>query len=252
VIVLSPHLDDAALSTYSVLSLGEARVVSVFTAGPIKGEHLSLWDRVCGFDDSVEVARLRRAEDERALATLGIRPTNLGLRDASIRQAEGVPAPSAIQISDWIRDIVADSGERTVYAPLGGGPRPNPDHVIVRDAARLLARLGVIDLVLYADQPYVYKNRSWPGWISPSSNPEPAHTDGEASWWKRFPRDVPEMVSLDEGLRVVELLSQEVDRKLALMKMYETQFENLNRKLRTKDLLRDPALYGVEVFWEIP
>lgn len=262
VVVLSPHLDDAVLSAFSVLTRGEeedVHVVNVFTGTPEREDSLSLWDKVCGFDDSFDVCRRRIAEDERAHAALGVsRVSCLGLRDHLIRKADGTGKTFTADVVDAISEPVRAA--RVVYAPLAGGPRPHSDHVLVRDAARILRKLDDIDpLVLYADQPYCYKSRAWPAFILNHGVKDAADahwdvaTDLEGlGWWKRFPRAVPEMVSLDEACEVVRLGESERVRKQRTMAMYETQYENLNTKLRTKGLLRDPDLYGVEVFWTLP
>jgi LmbE family N-acetylglucosaminyl deacetylase len=249
-VVVSPHLDDAALSASAMLD-EHAAVVNVFTGAPLRDGALSLWDKVCGETDSGDVARRRVAEDARALATRGIEPVNLGYRDALIRKADG--DTSEIEVAALAGDL--DDALRTsplppegqVWVPLGGGPRPHGDHVLVREAALILHRLGYWRVGLYADQPYVYKSRAWPAFIQPSREGIPtAPAVDDPSWWRRFPRAVPEMFALDHRMIVAH---PDPEAKLALMEMYETQFENLNRRLRTKNLLRDPALYGIEVYW---
>lgn len=243
-VVVSPHLDDAALSASAMLD-EHAAVVSVFTGAPLRDGALSLWDKVCGFTDSGDVARRRVEEDARALATRGIVPVNLGYRDALIRKADGDESPVEVAaLAGDLDDALRASGLApggNVLVPLGGGPRPHGDHVLVRDAALILHRLGYWRVLLYADQPYVYKSREWPAWIREGGDPDPG-----TSWWRRFPRAVPDMVALDHRMIVAH---PDPEEKLALMAMYETQLENLNRRLRTKGLLRDPALYGIEVYW---
>lgn len=273
-VVLSPHLDDAALSTAAVLAgwhrtdSSTTSVVNVFTGAPLHESTLSLWDHVCGFTDSGEVAARRIAEDAAALSTLGLVPVNLGYRDFLIRRGDG--DPESVTVDDLfsdLADLIVPSEVETVYAPLGGGPRPHVDHVLVREAALLLHRERIADVALYADQPYVYKSRSWPQWIEtdvdfgvgPASaivatrlQHSGVEDDGRGGdWWRRFPRSVPEMVALDNGRTVVVLGEEARDRKLDLMRRYETQFDNLNRRLRTRGLLDDPNLYGVEVYWRL-
>lgn len=258
-IVLSPHFDDAALSTFAKLDEAKA-VVNVFTDAP-EGS-LSTWDRVCGHSDSAVVARARREEDNAALASLGVLPINLSLRDAGVRESIGEAPPEVAPLAGLIADAIDGYGEVVLLAPLGGGPVANPDHVLVREAALTLHRARRVSVVLYADQPYVYKNRSWPNFVTGSWNSfhtellksergEIVEPPSDARWWDRFPRAVPEMISLTNGIEVVRLSEQDRDRKLALMQRYETQFENLNRKLRTRNLLRDPECWGVEVYWTL-
>jgi LmbE family N-acetylglucosaminyl deacetylase len=251
VIVVSPHLDDAALSTFAYLQ-SAVGVVNVFTAPPQDSRTVSLWDHVCGYASSTDVNEKRKWEDEAALAAVGIRPLNLDFApDSSIRQAEGTLEPVApalagilyeTLVSDWIMERLASFD---LFVPLAGGPKPNPDHVICRDAALILHRLGRARVTLYADQPYVYKNRAWPMFVTGESKP------ADASWWWRFPRAVPDMIALDHNIEVVRLDEYQRESKRQLMMRYETQYWNLNRRLRTRGLLLDPDLYGIEVYWKL-
>lgn len=277
-IVLSPHLDDAMISTWSLIARGSVpAVVNVFTGEPLGADTLSIWDKVCGFASSHEVCRLRVAEDAAALGVYGIEPINLGYRDATVRRAETDPearaAPEIAVIAGdvevAIRKLHAGlPGIPEVAAPLGGGPRAHPDHVLVRDAALILHRLGRIALTIYADQPYVYKSRRWPTWVRAdavrAAEEQPSIVEVESissfsrevdpfpdPWWHRFPRALPDMVSLENGRHVRILGRAERKEKLAAMRSYVTQYDNLNERLRTKGLLLDPDLYGVEVFWRL-
>ena len=66
--MLSPHLDDAVLSAWSVLT--EARdvvVVNVF-AGVPEARPVPRWDRLAGADDCRSHMKARLAEDRAALA----------------------------------------------------------------------------------------------------------------------------------------------------------------------------------------
>ena len=71
VAVLSPHLDDAVLSAWSVLRRpGDVRVVNVCTAVPPPGP-APPWDQLTGARDAAERMRERLDEDREALAKAG-------------------------------------------------------------------------------------------------------------------------------------------------------------------------------------
>jgi LmbE family N-acetylglucosaminyl deacetylase len=71
-LLLSPHLDDAVVDCFAVLTGGEpVQVVNVFAGIPEHGV-IPSWDRICGATDIAEHVRERIAEDREALATLGL------------------------------------------------------------------------------------------------------------------------------------------------------------------------------------
>jgi LmbE family N-acetylglucosaminyl deacetylase len=175
-LVLSPHLDDAALSCGGTIhrwsSAGESiLVVSVMTGDPPDGElspyagsQHARWDL-----PPREAYALRRAEDRAALEALGAGLAHLPLLDCIYRRGpEGTyynsdddifgtihPADAGLA-HDVLRQVAAlevgGPGDLTVYAPLGLGN--HVDHQIVRRAAE--AWLGP-RLVYYEDYPYAEK-----------------------------------------------------------------------------------------------
>lgn len=84
VLVVSPHLDDAALSAFALLRVAEQppTVLTVFDGVPVRPLVRS-WDLVCGFRDSTEAMRTRRAENAEAMDRLGCVHLSLGLLDSS-------------------------------------------------------------------------------------------------------------------------------------------------------------------------
>jgi LmbE family N-acetylglucosaminyl deacetylase len=141
-VILSPHLDDAVLSCWHLLSgQGELRVVNVF-AGVPSGTH-GWWDRITGADDSAERVRERRAEDRAALAIAGREATNLDLLDAQYRVNGS--EPSAV---DAVLPLV-EAGD-AVWAPAA--LRPHRDHELVREAGLALREAGH-PVCFYADLP---------------------------------------------------------------------------------------------------
>src|SRR5262245_42184425 len=79
VTVLSPHLDDAALSLGATLARATASGANVSVVTPFAGPTTSeapagWWDRACGFKTEGEAARRRRDEDMAACSIIGARP----------------------------------------------------------------------------------------------------------------------------------------------------------------------------------
>jgi hypothetical protein len=217
-LVVSPHLDDAVLSTWHLLGGGEdITVVNVFTAIPEPGS-LGWWDLLTGADDSVERMRARHAEDEAALGSVGARRVNLDLLDSQYRQNGSVPA---------VREALAPYLEeaQTVYAPAALLPLVE-DHAIVRDAVSELRD----DLRLYADLPHAALY-GFPAWVTGERG---ALEVGQA-WDSR-------LAQVGFGAQAaqahVHALSEDAFRaKLAAARLYETQLPALERETPL-DLLR--------------
>ena len=140
ILVVSPHLDDAVLSCWTVIAgEGDVTVATVFTAGPNVGVTTS-WDRNSGVDSAERMAQ-RRDEDAAALALAGRVPLHLG----ALERQYGGGRVSLDVLEPCIRDAT------TVLVPAGTGAiQKNTEHRVVRDAVRRLRR----DCWLYADQPY--------------------------------------------------------------------------------------------------
>lgn len=192
VLVLSPHLDDAALSCggqlHRLAREGRRILVATLHTGepddelsPFARELHCLWR----LDDG-EVITARRREDEAACAELGVAVKHAGLLDALYRRDTdgGILYPdrkalfgrphSADRVHlDALRDVLAElPSAPSVLAPLGVGG--HVDHVLVRRAAEKTYATG---LEFYEDYPYVRRyralwralwlSRGWPfGWHS--------------------------------------------------------------------------------------
>ncbi|HKP90457.1 MAG TPA: PIG-L family deacetylase [Thermoleophilaceae bacterium] len=156
VAILSPHLDDAVLSAWTVLRRpDEVRVVNVCAGIPPAGRP-PRWDRLTGAHDAAERMRERHAEDRAALAHAGREATQLDFVDAHYR--DGPLDPERLLAA--LREAAGDAGE--LWAPAGIGD--HPDHVQVRDAALRLAGEGR-PLRLYAELPYAGRY-GWPAWVT--------------------------------------------------------------------------------------
>jgi LmbE family N-acetylglucosaminyl deacetylase len=151
--ILSPHFDDAVLSCWHLLtSPDDVQVLDVCTGVPPTGGPAAFWDVVSDGADAAKRMRERRGEDEAALRLAGKSARYLGFLDfqytGSAPPVEGI-VQSALQILE---------PGTLVYAPLAVGV--HPDHLAVRDAGVMLARLG-FPLAFYADLPHALR----PGWL---------------------------------------------------------------------------------------
>ncbi len=78
-VILSPHLDDAALSLGATIAYASevglaVTVLTVLAGDPDSEEPAGTWDTICGFATAGEAARVRRAEDANACEILGAEP----------------------------------------------------------------------------------------------------------------------------------------------------------------------------------
>jgi GlcNAc-PI de-N-acetylase len=172
-LVVSPHLDDAALSCAALLDRGEPVDVLTIFAGSPEPPRQGWWDEVCGFASSAESMPARRREEEEALAHGGHRSRLLDLLE--LQHVDGQrPAGDADHIVRAVRDWLAEVDGGTVAVPAGAGwaprllpprvsqklrkprgPEPHGDHVFTRDAL-LRTELEGAALVLYEEVPYLW------------------------------------------------------------------------------------------------
>jgi len=177
-VVLSPHLDDAALSCADHLMqwrrAGE-RIVVVTVFSSFRSErpspHLSTVLSALGLGSVDEYERLRNTEDAEAMTLLGVDRRLLGFVDAGCRAQRGEPlypeiadllsgrpSESDTGLDRKLRASIADLTRRArVIAPLGVGN--HVDHVLVRDAAR--ATVAPERLRYYVDFPYARNPLRW-------------------------------------------------------------------------------------------
>lgn len=144
-LVLSPHLDDAALSCASLIAASDdVTVVTLFAGRPPDGR-LSDWDRL-SFGPGDDPMRQRQAEDRRALRTLGAAAVHLD----HIESAYGAVDDEALR--NDIRSCLQRLRPSQVLIPLGLG---HPNHVQAQRASwPLLAEFTLIEWLLYAELPY--------------------------------------------------------------------------------------------------
>jgi LmbE family N-acetylglucosaminyl deacetylase len=168
-VVVSPHLDDAVYSAFTILSRPLPReVVTVVTEG--RPGVVTAWSTVTGFPDSEVEHRERRAEDAAVLAALGVTAQHLGavtedsrdIVDRIARFIDGrVPELGAVA---WL--LPAGAGRhhsrtrrllrRALRRPQQAGS--HPEHVQVRDAAvSSLSRHSGAIWGFYAELPYAWQ-----------------------------------------------------------------------------------------------
>ncbi|MDQ3851084.1 MAG: PIG-L family deacetylase, partial [Actinomycetota bacterium] len=234
-LVLSPHLDDAVLSSWSTLTgPGDVEVANLFTGRPAPGV-LTHYDRIAGATSSAELMARREREDRAALATAGRRPTNLGLLEDEYRRR----APA---LDGLLRALGARVPRaRSVLAPVAIGL--HPDHVLARDVALALLRAGW-PVALYADLPYC-ATYGWPPWVTGEA-PDP-HLDVEAHWEPAL--DALRRYGIAALARARRLDVDEQAAKLAALRRYVTQYPTLTRG--PLDVLAHPAVLGYEVTWSL-
>ena len=220
VVVLSPHFDDAVLSTWSLLaSERDVRVVNVFAGAPAAGT-VGRWDATTGVTDSAEHVRRRAAEDSEALAALGREAVNLAFLDAQYREPEVLDAlggaPPGPEPAAYVSELRAAiepelAGGAEIWAPAAIGG--HPDHQLTAAVALELADEGV-QIVFYADIPYAIAF-GWPGRVTGA---EERGSFAERSW------DYPLCkLGAPLELEVRTLAEEDARRKLRSMQTYETQ-----------------------------
>jgi LmbE family N-acetylglucosaminyl deacetylase len=236
-LLLSPHLDDAVLDCWSVLSDGRPlNVVNMFAGVPAAGTS-TLWDAITGARDGAERMHERIAEDATALSLAGREPINLGLLDAQYRKP---PPPLRLEDIDLAVAGAVASASR-VYATAGIGS--HPDHLLARRYARALLRCGM-PVTLYAELPYCVFH-GWPDWVD---GREPDPNRDVDPFWRQALAEVPELSDL-RSAHVERLDAQSAREKLAAMRSYRTQYPALN--YGGHELLADPAIHGYEVRWDL-
>jgi len=257
-VVLSPHLDDAVLSAWRVLSApGAVEVITVFAGVPEPGFVTDL-DRSHGAGESAAWLLRRRREDSAALALAGRTPVHLDLpeiqfaafRDPALRELIArSPQDFVARVSGQpslgrqIGELAAMLGARIPAAPIVYGPAGiggHPDH---RDLAQATVRLAVPgrEVRLYADSPY-YLARGLPSWVGGEPNPAADRLTDEAL--ARI-----DLAGRPLTRKVIELDEAALQSKMAAMRRYETEIPAI-----WADMTRapgGPAAIRYETYWTV-
>jgi LmbE family N-acetylglucosaminyl deacetylase len=236
-VILSPHLDDAVLSCWHLLTQPvEVTVINVF-AGVPGPTAPGWWDRYTGATDSAERVRERVEEDRRALALAGRTPVNLNLLDEQYRDGEQPLDPPTGQIAAPI------AHRDQIYAPAAFAG--HPDHLLVRAAALELRAEGY-EVSLYADLPHATVN-GWPTWVR-GANGHPAKDTASAMWDHTLAATGITSRTMTPAVR--ELDAETYARKLNAVRTYGTQIRALAEMMDHP--LSDPQTLGYEVVWTLP
>jgi LmbE family N-acetylglucosaminyl deacetylase len=239
--LLSPHLDDLALSCFGALRPGDT-ALTVFTADPSADGLLSDWDAQSGAASSKELMATRRAEDRAAMALAGATVRHLPFGEQHHRAGADVAAPLAAALADEL----ADATEVWVPAAVFG----NPDHALVRSVAfSVLAKLSVSSVWLYAEYPYHQ-------YLSPVSADGPAPGSGSvrastvpalADWFRQRVHAGAPDARANPTVRVLD--DAELALKQQAVQCYRSQIAPLDRtlggRLLESELLRDEYAWQV-------
>jgi LmbE family N-acetylglucosaminyl deacetylase len=148
--VVSPHLDDAAVSVGALIrslsSSGVAvTVLTVLAGDPLSRAAAGRWDTAAGFGTAGEAAQRRREEDRRACRLLGAVPVWLPFCDDQYKRGAD-DGTIAAQLAR------ATANADVVLVP--GFPLLNPDHAWVTTLVSEHLRPGAAQLGFYVEQPY--------------------------------------------------------------------------------------------------
>jgi LmbE family N-acetylglucosaminyl deacetylase len=237
VLLLSPHLDDAVLSCWSVLTDSrEVVVVNVFSGTPEPGLVTQI-DRMAGANESAGMMRERLAEDAEALALAGREPIGLGFLDSQYRSTPGEVGAADIRaaLDERVEEVSA------ILAPAGLSG--NPDHLVVRGLALELTARG-FPTELYAELPAAIRY-GWPHWVT-GDDADP-HLIPDIHWAASLPD--PEAARIELIPRSVRLDDAQADGKLQAMRTYRTQYPLLTRG--PIDRLGNDRNRRHELFWTV-
>lgn len=125
-LLLSPHADDALFSAHALITAVQPEVWTVFAGEPDSGGPTA-WDLQCGYDNSQELVRQRREEDEAAFEGLGVRLRHLPLLErayTTVARRRSDLAALAQELEAW----VSERGKRPamILVPVGAGTQMVP------------------------------------------------------------------------------------------------------------------------------
>jgi LmbE family N-acetylglucosaminyl deacetylase len=245
VAVVSPHLDDAVLSAWLVLTGSRpTRIISCFAGVPPPSVQ-GIWDEKTGLPSAAAVAA-RRAEDVSALALTGSEAVHLDLLDEQYRGGCDVPRAELVEL---LRKHFAGACEIWLPASLGG----HVDHLAARDAG-LSATAAGQRVRLYADLPYAGQP-AWP--VDVTGAPRDFAVHCLLSMLGRPARAQEWRSTLDgTGIRmdlaqrhVVKLTPSQFRDKVAAVRHYRSQLGAL--RCGPWHLLRERRLFAYEVHWAV-
>ena len=162
--VISPHLDDAALSCSLLLAANPgSHVTTVFAGGPSSVCPLTTWDRLAGyFPEGADVVGVRRGEDMSASAMVCAKPVHLAYWDRQYRNdSYGYRGPAEDELPAAVAaELLSHPVRASVdywVVPLGLG---HPDHRLAAEACLMLAEAEAGEFYLYEELPYATELKS--------------------------------------------------------------------------------------------
>lgn len=162
--VVSPHLDDAALSCSLLLAANPGSyVTTVFAGGPPSVRPLTPWDRRARyFPEGADVVGVRRGEDISASALLRAMPIHLMYWDGQYRnESYGYQGLADAELAEAITaELLSRQPQAPAdywVVPLGLG---HPDHRLVAEACLMLAEREAGEFYLYEELPYASEFKS--------------------------------------------------------------------------------------------
>lgn len=225
-LIISPHLDDAVLSAWSAISVGNATVATVFAGVPSADCRLSEWDLHSGATDPVRHLLRRREEDVAAMRSLSAHCIHLDFIDHQYRI--GATPHQALVVA--LQGLADGFDEVWFPAAIGG----HPDHAAVAKAAMQIS--GRFRRFMYADLPYASK--AWP--LNRSTGfPEPTlELISQASPWA--PAKLPGNRRLNDA---------ECAAKRGAIRHYTSQGWALDKEFPV--WWKDSRYFQQEWFWEL-
>jgi hypothetical protein len=175
VLIVSPHLDDAAVSCAALLDGDKpAHVLTVFGGAP-DPPRVAWSERTMGFPDSTQTMRARHAEERRAFADTPHRLESMSLLDEDYLDGPRDPADAAAlgeRIARWSEEhpvgsvaIPAAAGRHRgrlrarleAFTGPRGGVLRHEDHLFARETSMAtLSSLPRLTTVLYEELPYAW------------------------------------------------------------------------------------------------
>ena len=239
--VLSPHLDDAVLSLWHVLSVRrhDVRVVNVFAGVPDPERDLGgdcWWDRLTGAEDSARRMHERRSEDRVALTIAGATAVDLDLLEGQYHRE---PQPLEPVVSH-LAEAVSEGTRLLAPAALDG----HRSHRLVRAAALALREASGRPVTLYADVPHATRY-GWPHWVTGA--PAGPRLRPDAFWRRHMNGTGIDLTRLEP--QVHRLDDADYGRKRAAVRAYPSQLAALEAEFA---VLSRPDVLRYEVLWPLP
>jgi LmbE family N-acetylglucosaminyl deacetylase len=222
VAIISPHLDDAALSCWHLIEQPDSSVVTVFAGVPEPGTTTS-WDRMCGEPDSVALMQSRVVENAQALSSTGTKIVNLPYLDCQYQS----DARDIEDIAASVLAVTCDGVELFLPIGVGRSGKQHTDHLSVMRLAKSLMDRGRV-VSFYADIPYALsltRLSRWPTKLSVGL--------------------IEQALGIKLELSVHELSPEQRTRKKTALKAYKTQFGLIN--ILNLGALSRKATYRYEV-----